>query len=323
MFVGIESSSDGVNWSVPIPALGKLGSYIDTPWLVVDTNATSPYVNRIYVSANVVDQTNQVVVAHSSDRGATWHNASPEPPQSGRTQDLFNTMSIGKNGTVYLSWLHCPGAGPNAGCQKGLEHMVFSKSTDGGNTWTFPTLMRVTTVSETGILPNTNGVRVYNYPAIGVDNSNGPYAGTLYVVMYEWTGSYFRIGVIRSSDDGKTWSKPVPVAPRSNTHDQFFPWLSVSPTGLVGVSWLDRRNDPANVKYQAFAAISRDGGQSFQPNIQLTTAFSDPNNNGDPGDWLGDYTGNTWAGPNNFVAAWMDTSNGINTQEYVGGIRLK
>ena len=118
-----------------------------------------------------------------------------------------------------------------------------------------------------------------------------------------------------------TWSKPVPVAPPTATHDQFFPALSVSPTGLVGVSWLDRRNDPANIDYQAFAAISTDGGQSFQPNWQLTTAFSNPETNGTQNNWMGDYTGSTWAGQD-FIAAWMDSSNGVDMQEVVGGIRL-
>jgi hypothetical protein len=82
----------------------------------------------------------------------------------------------------------------------------------------------------------------------------------------------------------------------------------VSPTGLVRVSWLDRRNDPADVKYQAFAAISTDGGQTF-PNMQLTKAFSNPDQSGDP-NWMGDYTGNTWAG-GDFIAAWMDSSNDV------------
>jgi hypothetical protein len=165
---------------------------------------------------------------------------------------------------------------------------------------------------------------VTNYPAIGVDNSGGRNAGTLYVVLNSFTGTYLRVGVIRSADGGTTWSKPVPVAPPSDTHDQFFPWLSVSPTGLVGVSWLDRRNDPANIDYQAYAAISRDGGQSFEPNVQLTTAFSNPNVNGYPENlWMGDYTGNTWDGDNYFIAAWMDSSNGVDMQDVVGGIRLK
>jgi len=85
------------------------------------------------------------------------------------------------------------------------------------------------------------------------------------------------------------------------------PWLSVSSSGSVGVSWLDRRNDPANVNYQAFAAISRDGGLSFQPNVQLTQAFSNPAINGN--DWMGDYSGNTWVG-SNFVAAWIGGTTG-------------
>jgi hypothetical protein len=155
---------------------------------------------------------------------------------------------------------------------------------------------------------------------IAVDNSNGPYAGNLYVAMYTWTGTYLRVQVIRSTDGGNTWSNPVPLAPKTDTHDQFFPAISVSPTGLVGVSWLDRRNDPANIDYQAFAAFSNDGGQSFQRNWQLTTAFSNPDTNG-AYNWMGDYTGNTFAGEN-FIAAWMDSSNGADMQEVVGGIRL-
>ena len=63
--------------------------------------------------------------------------------------------------------------------------------------------------------------------------------------------------------------------------------------GKVGVSWLDRRNDPNDIDYQAFAAISEDGGQSFGTNRQLTTAFSDPRVNGTQNNWMGDYTGNT------------------------------
>ena len=106
---------------------------------------------------------------------------------------------------------------------------------------------------------------VYEYPVIGVDNSNGPYSGNLYVTMFNWTGTQLQVVVIRSTDGGKTWSAPVAVAPPSDTHDQAFPWLSVSSTGLVGVSWLDRRNDPNNVNYQAFAAISRDGVKPSSP----------------------------------------------------------
>jgi hypothetical protein len=37
---------------------------------------------------------------------------------------------------------------------------------------------------------------------------------------------------------------------------------------------------------------------------------------------MGDYTGKTWVG-NTLYAAWMDTSNGVTSQDVVGGLRLK
>jgi hypothetical protein len=333
-FIAFEKSDDGVNWSKPRVALIATATFADEPGFAIDTNPDSPFLNRLYVSARMigppgVQSQNQVMVAHSSDGGQTWSRSKAEPIQNYPASDGFTTLAVGKDGTVYLAWQRCAGSGPSVACSDGTGFMVFSKSTDGGVTWSHPALITSVTIAPpwccyVGFLPNTNDVRVYNYPAIGVDNSDGPNAGNVYVSMYNWTGTFMQVQVVRSTDGGTTWSKPVPVAPARYTHDQFFPWLSVSSAGLVGVSWLDRRNDPANIDYQAYAAISTDGGQSFQPNVQLTTAFSNPNVNGYPqNEWMGDYTGNTWDGPDNFVAAWMDSSNGVDMQEVVGGIRLK
>jgi len=38
---------------------------------------------------------------------------------------------------------------------------------------------------------------------------------------------------------------------------------------------------------------------------------------------MGDYTGNTWRNDSTFIAAWPDSSNGVDMQEVVGGVRLK
>jgi hypothetical protein len=327
--VGIQKSTDGIHWS---PVMSLSGDGFSSPnysWMAVDITAASPYVNSLYVSTLVIYgelHDTQLVVSHSNNGGETW-TAVPVGPKD--TNDLFTNLSVGRDGTVYLTWQYCPGI---ENCQNGIGYMLFSKSIDGGNTWSEPVLI-ATIVSNRALgqcqcgissLPNTDEIRVYDYPVIGADNSNGPYTRNLYVVMQTWTGTNLQVELVRSTDGGETWSKPIPVAPTSDTHDQFFPWLSVSPTGLVGVSWLDRRNDPANVSYQAFAAISSDGGQSFQPNVLLTKNFSNPNNNGYPNNrWMGDYSGSTWDGPDYFIAAWMDSSNGVDMQEEVGGIRLK
>ena len=324
--VALQKSTDGTQWSKPVVALrdpGNTAPY-DT-WLTVDTNSGSPWVNSVYVSGIMGlgpgSGKEQVLVSHSSDGGATWTQAAVDAAQKYPAYDSSTRMAVGKDGAVYVTWMHCPAAGPDRFCGDDAVYVMLSKSTDGGRTWSAPRLIAKVQRAPSP-LPNTQqGERVFNYPVIGVDNSNGPHAGNLYVAMYSWTGTHMQAQVIRSTDGGTTWSSPVPVAPSSATHDQFFPSLSVSPTGKVGVSWLDRRNDPADLNYQAFAAISDDGGKSFKKNWQLTQAFSNPDTNG-ADDWMGDYTGNTWAG-NDFIAAWMDSSNGVDMQEVVGGLRLK
>jgi len=317
-FLAVQKSTDGAHWSKPVVALRDQGqTFPFETSMAADTSPTSTRVNSLYVSGVMWAQSgrdNQVMVSHSTDGGATWKQVAIEAVQKYPEGDDLTRMAVGKYGAVYLAWLHCTSPCSTA-------KVMLSKSGDGGNTWSSPQRIAQVTMPTDWELPNTYE-RVYNYPSITADKSDRPYSGNLYVVMYNWTGTYLRVQMIRSTDGGDTWSQPMPLAPKSDTHDQFFPSISVSSTGKIGVSWLDRRNDPANIDYQAFAAISTDGGHSFGANWQLTKAFSNPKTNGTENNWMGDYTGNTWTG-DTFIAAWMDSSNGVDMQEEVGGVRLK
>jgi hypothetical protein len=330
----IESSTDnGVTWDTPALVEYPLfnNGVANAPWMQADNGLGSPYVNAVYVSATQFDARvveSQISVSHSTDGGNTWTTTTVDPVQVKPIVDQFSRSAIGSDGTVYVAWQRCAMIGPNINCADTKAQMLLSKSADGGNTWSAPvTIATVHLVPDTcdcsffGNLPLTNEP-VANMPVIGIDNSQGPHAGYLYAVMYNWTGTQMKVEVATSKDGGDTWNKPVVVAPAAK-HDEFFPSLSVSPSGKVGVSWLDRRNDPLNVSYQPFAAISTNGGASFTKSYAVTPVLSDPYLDGNGGTYMGDYTGNAWDTNNYFLVTWPDTRNQQFMQDYVGGFRLK
>jgi hypothetical protein len=143
----------------------------------------------------------------------------------------------------------------------------------------------------------------------------------LYVIDYNWTGSQMVVRVVKSTNGGISWSSPVNVAGNNPKNDEFFPWINVSKKGIVGASWLDRRNDPANHNYEAFGAHSSDG-TSWSTNLDLSAQPSNPSNDGFGGGFMGDYTGNAWTDSALYVS-WMDTTlTGSDTQDAVGGFHL-
>jgi hypothetical protein len=327
--VAFEKSTDnGAKWSAPAVAVTPLfsGGIADKPWLQVDDNASSPHANALYISVTQFDSTgndSRISVSHSSDGGSTWSRATVDPVQKFPSVDQFSDLAIGKDGTVYVSWMRCTASGGSCGGTQAT--LLVSKSTDEGATWSQPATIATVTLAPDpghccfyGALPNTSE-RVSAGAVLGIDNSSGPRAGNLYAAFYTWTGSFMVLQVATSTDGGASWSAPVRVTPCGDPGDEFFPWLSVSSGGLVGVSWLDRRDDPFNVSYEAFAAVSSDGGASF-PNLQIASAASSPKNDGFNGTFMGDYTGSVWnAAGAALYASWMDSRNGTNMQDEVGG----
>ena len=327
------STNNGTSWGAPATAAKPTftGGSTDKGWLEVDTNATSPHVNCLYLSNTQFDNTgfnSQISVSHSCDKGHTWVTVAVDPKQIyPGAVDQFSDLAIGSDGTVYVSWMRCPATGPTGDCGGTTVKMLVSKSTDGGTTWSTATTTSTPMLAPDscgafyGCLPNTFE-RVSNIPVIAIDNSGGTNNGHLYVTYYNWTGSFMQVNVTRSTDGGTTWSAGVPVAPANDTHDQFFPWINVSVKGTVGISFLDRRNDPANVNYDAFVAFSANGGTSFGGNLKITSVMSNPFDDGFGGGFMGDYTGDAWGGAI-FYASWMDMRNGSFSQDEVGGVARK
>jgi len=324
----LESSTDnGQTWSAPRQAVpNMLGGLTDKPWMEIDTNRNSPFANSIYISVTQFDATQnntQISVSHSSDGGNTWTNVLVGKLQIFPAVDTFTDLAIGEDGTVYLSWMHCVANGPTGDCGGTKATMMFSESKDGGNTWTAPrAIFSANLVPDPnaccfyGSLPNTFE-RMSNIPVIAVDNSNSGRAGNLFIAFYTWTGQQMRVYVARSLDGGTSWvAQPISII----TNDQFFPWLNISNQGHVGVTWDDRRNDPANVNYESFASILGHVPGTYPMVFDLSANPSNPFNDGFGGFFIGDYTGNAWGG-STLYNTYTDTSTGID-QDFMGGVEL-
>ena len=321
------SHNNGATWSAPAVAVTPFfaGGLTDKPWLQIDTTTASPHANALYISVTQFDSSSnsQITVAHSNNGGSTWTNVAADTKQIFPKVDQFSDITTGKDGTVYLTWMRCTANGTSSDCGGTTASMMFSKSTDGGNTWSAAAVMFTAALAPDpgfccfyGALPNTSE-RVSNIPVIATDVSTGAHAGNLYVAYYNWMGTFMKVFVATSTNGGATWTKKA-VAPSTATHDQFFPWVNVSRGGLVGVSWMDRRNDAANVNYEAFASFSTNGGASFTTNQDISAVPSNPFNDGFGGFFIGDYTGNAWAGNTTLYVTYTDTTTGAD-QDFLAG----
>jgi hypothetical protein len=313
-----KSTDNGATWSATTVAVTPLfsGGQVDKEWLQIDTTATSPHANALYLSSTQFDPGNgsEIAVAHSTNGGATWTNVGVSGHQTFPTIDQFSDLAITNTGTIYLSWMRCTANGPTGNCGGTTAYFMISSSSDGGATWSAAkTIGAVKLAPDTcnafyGCLPSTRE-RQSNIPAIGVDNSTGRFKGRVYAIGYNYTGTVMQVEVFTRTANGAVWSAPVKVG--VITKDQFLPWLSVSQTGAT---WLDRRRDAANFKWDAYAALSTNGGARFGVNTRLSSVQSSPSNDGFGDGFMGDYTGNDWTGKNLHVS-WPDTRSGASAQD--------
>ena len=249
---GTFNGAGALSWGAPtfIDATTSPAIFNDKEWIAADSNAHSPFANRVYVtftrfvfngSTGKYVQS-PIFEAYSTDGGQTFSQ-----PQSIVGNVLYGQGSrptVGPDGTVYVFW-----DGSTRLATTDSTYMV--KSTDGGVTWSQP--VQVSTLNEINSPADTK-FRVNSFPAAAVA-PNGDVYTAWSTEESDANGGHAAAVYSKSTDGGATWSAPAPIfgaldtatrtpmnyagtglTPDTHSVDTFWPGVAISPSGTVYMS---------------------------------------------------------------------------------------
>jgi len=353
-------SGSGLTWSAPtfINATTAPSTLNDKEWIAVDSHASSPFRDRVYVTwtrfvfnaHNGAFVQSPIAFAYSKDGGATF--SAPQLIVGNVLYGQGSHPTVGPDGTVYVFW-------DGSTRLATLDSIWMVKSADGGATWSKPVavspLVDIIPIADTEFRNNS-------FPAAAVAPD-----GTVYVTWSSLTsdsagglcpartntGCHAAVFYSKSTNGGATWSAPAlafpaqdaanrtaigyPVTQPDNTVlnapaprrvDTLFPGVTTSPSGRVYISayaadvvspWqLCAAGPPAPV-----GRIACDQLDSYIHNARLDYVVRDlttsatnvvsthPINtrNGFGGGFFGDYTDIAAGSDGRFHALWTDSNN--------------
>jgi hypothetical protein len=289
----------------------------DKEWMTVDRSHNAATRGTVYVTWTRFTQVSprsergEIVISRSIDGGATFSQPrSVSAPAQSNVQGSY--PAVGPDGAVTVLYYDGDSAAEQEEAPGGDELVLQQpggalyvvRSTDGGATFGSPVLV-ASVVRPPSTLP-TSGFRIFVLPTLAVD----PNSGMLYATWNDYASNDSDVLLSSSRDGGANWSRPVRVNDDTTGSDQFFPTAVVASDGSLHVTWLDRRGDPANVRYVPYYARSTDGGATFSRNVPLSATSSDPAV-GFEGTLIGDYNAiDVSADGSRVYTAWVDTRGG-------------
>ena len=315
MFV-FKSIDGGKTWTGPVQL--HLDSGDDKQWIDADVSPSSPHFGSVYAvwAANT-----NLRFARSTDGGVTWKGVGLMPPGS----DVFEesayapSLCIGSDGVIHISW-HLPGN----------SEIRYTRSTDGGQTFSNPISAVTGMTSLTNSLPSTIGTvsggawphfpnatfRVITLVTSCVA------AGNQLVIAWAdnregVTRIYYRIG----ANGGLNWQGSasgqslLPVYSGAGLY-HFHPQLSVAANQAVGCAFYEFGLKNGKYAIDVIAAFSCNDAGYFTNPAAVTEnpwnpAIDAPLSHGDPNiTFIGEYFGFI-ASSNWFATVWTDTRTGV------------
>jgi hypothetical protein len=347
-----RSNDGGRSFATPVEVERSTSDAIveDKEYLVVDTNAGSPFKNSVYITwtrfhfdakDNYLES--PIFFSGSRDGGQTWSapreisganlalctfSGTPLPNDSRCRENQFSTPVVRPDGSIVVAFENDQAI--NDGQFR--DQYLVVRSGDGGNTWSAPVRASDIIQDGAGDYPiNIVGRQTLSNSQFRV-NSAGNLAvdgvtGELAIVWSDnrrgtAASTNTDVLVVRSSDGGATWSPAAAVTTAPN--DQFYPWAAFAPDGTLNVSFMDRSYDRANSKYGITLARQAPGEKAFRLQ-RVDSGLSDPNHarwfsgaTGGKTIFLGDYTGLAVGSDGVAHPVWTDMRRAITFQGSTG-----
>lgn len=221
-------------------------------------------------------------------------------------------VDVGPGAQVYVAW------------STGTQEMLV-RSKDKGATWDTP--RAVLDLIPGAVKGLSDRDRRNTDPSMATDRfPDSPRAGAVYFVWADGrdAGDPANVYFAASHDGGATFTTPLRLNDDTGKAAQFLPAVSVSPGGVIDVTWMDQREDPDGLLIDQYYTYSLDGGRTWAPNLRVRDAHDpgwDPrlshHQNGKV--FLGDYLDidSSWLAAH---PVWPDTRSGSDVKVYTATV---
>jgi hypothetical protein len=235
-----RSEDGGRAWLAPNVRISDdpTGRYDSPASLAIDGNDLL-YTTWIFYNKTLRSD-KHVIFSKSLDRGDTWTPdvQVDDGTKSGKRSPI---VCVGPDGHIYVVWEDFRPYDDS--------DIYFSRSTDGGESWTNP-----------DIKVNEDSYGYQQIPSMVIE----PW-GDLYVAYeHHPEGEYSHIYLVKSTDGGDTWSWPHVQVDDGRVGNHYLPKLAIGQDGTIYASWSWWGGD------HILFAKSTDGGETWsRPSIQV------------------------------------------------------